>query len=62
MALSLVIPAGVGNANNGSNLGVSDLNTNNVASNTNTNYGGALTSKLGAANKNIIKEQGKLPR
>ena len=37
-------PAGVGNANNGSNLGVSVLNSNNVVSNSNPNYGGALTS------------------
>lgn len=37
-------PAGVGNANNGSNLGVSVLNSNNVVSNSNANYGGALTS------------------
>lgn len=37
------LPAGVGSANNGSNDGGSVLNSNNDVSNTNTNYGGALT-------------------
>lgn len=44
-------PAGVGSANNGAALGVSVLNSNNVASNSNANYGGALTPKCFVAAK-----------
>lgn len=38
------IPMVVGNANNGSNIGVSCLNSNNGVSNANPNNGSALTS------------------
>ena len=40
------IPAGSGSANNGSNLGVSVLNSNNVLSNANANYGSALANNI----------------
>ena len=40
------IPAGSGSANNGSNLGVSVLNSNNVLSNANPNYGSALAYNI----------------
>ena len=40
------IPAGSGSANNGSNLGVSVLNSNNVLSNANPNYGSALANNI----------------
>lgn len=40
------IPAGSGGANNGSNLGVSVLNSNNVVSNANPNYGSALANYI----------------
>ena len=40
------IPAGSGSANNGSNLGVSVLNSNNVLSNVNPNYGSALAHNI----------------
>ena len=40
------IPAGSGGANNGSNLGVSVLNSNNVLSNANANYGSALANNI----------------
>lgn len=39
----LKMPLLVGSANNGSEVGVSVLNANNVPSNSNANYGGALT-------------------
>ena len=39
------IPVVVGSANNGSNVGVSALNSNNDVSNSNTNNGSALTPK-----------------
>lgn len=45
MGCILTVPAVVGEANNGSLLGGSVLNSNNVASNANPNYGGALTPK-----------------
>lgn len=45
MGCILTVPAVVGDANNGSLLGGSVLNSNNVASNANPNYGGALTPK-----------------
>ena len=48
---TVYIPAGVGSANNGAALGVSVLNSNNVASNSNANYGGALTPKCFVAAK-----------
>ena len=41
---AIYIPAGVGDANNGSYLGVSVMNSNNVVSNSNTICGGALAS------------------
>ena len=41
---TIYIPAGVGDACSGSNLGVSGLGTNNVASRAYARYGGALAS------------------
>ena len=38
------IPACSGDANNGSNLGVSVVNSNNAPSNANANYGAALAN------------------
>lgn len=50
-----IVPAVVGAANNGSKLGVSVLNSNNVASNSNANYGGALTPKCCRSGEKILR-------
>lgn len=59
MGYTFSIPAGVGSANNGSNLGVSVLNSNNVASNSNANYGGTLTPIIIVATKKKILNENK---